>query len=495
MIDLENEILSILDDSSDEKTQTEEKINEISKNNSFPSSPKEDIESSSSSQQNLTQQTPQEQVEVQIQATSVTAATPKPVVNEKVIDSLDELFTNPHEKPLQEENKIESNELVNIEVEKKHKVTIVEPPIQTENESQKKADDNRAKSLAERLRQKAKIAKPKKQLSFSYDLSEESSDSTGLKIVVSQKQKRQLHREQLLEAHARVIKEDINEAPNQEIQEEEYDVEEEEEEEEKNEKLQDNEIAKTVIEELKKEDDEEDKENLSEEELEHRLYERIVEMRLTEDLEEIKKIIRIITGQWRSGKLRFGDIAEGLEKAFEGNEKEMKELETKRMMRKQRKQKRNEEKTRRLTQENITQLIEKAMWIKAGQDENASASDIIRGEMAKLSDNDPRKVIMERLEMEAFVQEERSKNALKERRISKNHMQKVERINSSGSKENSFSKISFKSSQISRQHLFSFNLSKEKAITKENISSPKKTERKPKKVDKKFAELFSKVNK
>ena len=87
---------------------------------------------------------------------------------------------------------------------------------------------------------------------------------------------------------------------------------------------------------------------MTEEQLEHRLYERIVEMRLSEDLEEIKKIIRIITGQWRSGKLRFGDIAEGLEKAFEGNEQEMKDrkdLETKRMMRKQRRQKKNEEKT------------------------------------------------------------------------------------------------------------------------------------------------------
>ncbi|MCL0196237.1 hypothetical protein, partial [Klebsiella pneumoniae] len=87
---------------------------------------------------------------------------------------------------------------------------------------------------------------------------------------------------------------------------------------------------------------------------------------------------------------------------------------------------------------------------KAGSEENASASDIIRGEVARLSDNDPRKEIMQKLEMDAFVQEERAKKALDERRISKNHhMKQVEKLQTSTEKP--ISMIPFKSSHISRQ--------------------------------------------
>lgn len=531
----EEMILRILDDNYDENGQLIYKVEEPKKN-SLPSSPKDDIIEIDTFSQEIVDQPKEFQIQIQ---STIKIQNDKPnnsqndepnnsqnqetnnsqnqgannsqnqgannsqnqAKSAKDFDPLNDLFSNPHEdhdNEMDNEDEEIISEIVGNDTSNHEKSNEQE---ETENQQeeteQSNSADNRAKLIAERLRQKAKLSKPQKQLSLSFDLSNDSSDSVGLRVVVPQKKKRQLFREKMLEEHSKIIKEDINEAPNQEIQEEEYDVEEEEEEEkneekkdEQTEELKNNDIAKAVIEELKNEEDE----NLTDEELEHRLYEKMKEFRLTEDLEEIKKIIRIITGQWRSGKLRFGDLAEGLEKAFEGNEQERKDLENKRMMRKQRKQKKSEEKTRKLTQENISQLIERAMWIKAGQDENASASDIIRGERAKLSDNDPRVAIMERLEMDAFLQEERAKNALKERRISKKQMQKVERT-SSGSRENSFSKITFKSSQISHQHLFSFNLSKDKPISKEKDPSPKKPERKKQKVDKKFAEFLSKINK
>ncbi|OHS94492.1 hypothetical protein TRFO_11120 [Tritrichomonas foetus] len=367
----------------------------------------------------------------------------------------------------------------------------IESILKTAEEPQQKEENvSAARILAERLRQNAQKAKPQKKISFSIDISGETDDKSGLSIILPQKKKRQIMREKMLEEHAAKIKEDINEEPNQEIADEEFEVEEEEEE-APEEEIQNVDLAKTVIEEIKKEG--QDPEKLSEEELEHRLYERVVELRLSEDLEEIKKIIRIITGQWRSGRLRLGN-ADGLEKAFEGNEAERKELETKRMMRKQRKQKRNEEKTRKLTSEGISQLIEKAMWIKAGTDENASASDIIRGEMAMMGEHDPRKAIMERLEMNAFIQEERAKNALNMRRQAQNkQMKRIDRSQQS-SGEFGPSGIKFKSSHISKNSgTFSYTVKEKSQVSKETSSPSKRHEPKNRKYDEHLAAFLNKL--
>ena len=370
---------------------------------------------------------------------------------------------------------------------------VVEEPkdSQIQEQKEKKEDEqpSAAKLLAERLRRNAKNAKPERKISFSFDISEDKEDKSGLKIIIPQAQKRNLLRVKMLEEHSNRIREDINEEPNQEIQDEEYEIEEEEEE-DKLEEIQRTDIAQTVIEELKK--DGKDPEQISEEELEHRLYERVVEMRLSEDLEEIKKIIRIITGQWRSGRLRF-ETSEGLEKAFEGNEAERKELETKRMMRKQRRHNKEQERSRKLTAESISQIIEKAMWIKAGNEENASASDIIRGQMAMMSDRDPRKEIMERLELNAFVQEQRLKDALKERRKSSNQqMKKIDKSQSSG--EIGIHGIKIKSSQIAKsQGSYSFAVQEKSHSSREAKPVKKSSDKKKRDYDKKLAAFLNKL--
>ncbi|KAH0791117.1 hypothetical protein GPJ56_004928 [Histomonas meleagridis] len=342
---------------------------------------------------------------------------------------------------------------------------------------------NPAKLLAEKLRERGKNAKAQTQtliLSGSNDKCEDE----RLKVIISKKQAREVHRKKLFYAHSKSILKEIKEEPNQAIQDEEF----EEEEEEEDINSEDNDpstkevlqtdIAKAAIEELKKE--ETTKEELSPEEMERRLYERVVEMRLSEDLEEIKQIIRIITGQWRSGRLRFGGgTEEGLNKAFEGSEKEKKDLEEKRQIYKQRKQRKGE--ARKITAEKISQIIEKAMWVQAGNSEDASTSDVLRGELAKVGDNDPRKEILERLELNAFLQEKRAQDALNERRKSKSKMVRVER--SSSNDHFGPSGIKLKASDISKkQSNFSFVIRdkiqdekpKKKMPSRKNVSEANK---------------------
>ena len=334
------------------------------------------------------------------------------------------------------------------ELEAKHKEA-------AKQEEPKPAEMTPAQKLAARLRQNAENAKrQKKSVTFAAGLvltadTAPTGTVTGLRVLPSKKQSRELLRADLRRRHGKSVSEEMNEEGNQEMADEEYD----EEEEEEDAPEMKGEIAKAAIEELKKENPAD--EEISEEELERRLYEKVVEMRLSEDMEEIKKIIRIITGQWRSGKLRlFGDGQEGIDKAFEGNDAEKKDLAAKKQMRKQRRARQKEERERRLTSESITQMIERAMWVKAGTDENASASDVLRGQLAMMSDRDPRKEVLERLEMNAFLQERRAKEALKERRSANAHkLTRVARTESGDIADN----LRVKASDISRkQGTFSF---------------------------------------
>lgn len=312
-----------------------------------------------------------------------------------------------------------------------------------------------AQKLAARLRQNAQNARQQKPtVTFQADLVLSSDRSPerpgpGLRVLPGKVQYRELLKRDLRRRHGQSISEEMNEVGDQEMADEEY----EEEEEEEDAPEMKGDIAKATIEELKKENPAETE--VSQEELEKRLYEKVVEMRLSEDMEEIKKIIRIITGQWRSGRLRlFADGQEGIDKAFEGNEKEKKDLAQKKQMRKQRRVRQKEERERRLTSDSITQMIERAMWVKAGTDENASASDVLRGQLAMMSDRDPRKEVLERLEMNAFLQEQRAKEALKERRFANAH--KLKRVARTESGELS-DELKVRPSDVSRKSgTFSF---------------------------------------
>lgn len=338
--------------------------------------------------------------------------------------------------------------------------------------------------LAERLRERGRNAKFQRQIMIipSKDIKIE---DEKLKVIVTKQQAREIEKKRLMFEHGKTIMNEIKEKPNQEIQDEIIEEEEEEEEDiEDNKEILKTDIAKAAIAELQNEETK----NLSNEEVESKLYQRIVEMRLTEDLEEIKQIIRIITGQWRSGRLRYENLTEeGLNKAFEGNEKENKELEMKRKMRKQR---RREEK--RVTSETISNIIEKAMWVQAGASEEASVSDMLRGELAKVGDSDPRKEILERLEMNAFLQERRAQESLNERRKKKNKLTRVDRTYTA-----SFgpSELNLKASDISKKKSsFSFIINDK--IEQEYKSPTKQIEKpiKQTKANKKLQALLNKLN-
>jgi hypothetical protein len=71
--------------------------------------------------------------------------------------------------------------------------------------------------------------------------------------------------------------------------------------------------------------------------------------------------------------------------------------------------------------------------MQAGQQEGASAADVFRGEAAMMSERDPRKEVLEKLEMNAFLRERRSQEALKENRsATAGKLKRIERIDSAG---------------------------------------------------------------
>lgn len=294
-----------------------------------------------------------------------------------------------------------------------------EPQISVEERHEQTA----AQLLAERLRQNAARAKPKKTLVLSADLIKKNEGQEPkekeLIVVASRRKQHDLLKEHLKRLHTENIKQEIVEESDQEIQDEEFEEEEEEEEDKPEEKLEtpeEQQVAKVLTEEL---NSIEPNKELDPEEIEKRMYERVVELRLLEDKAEILKIIRIITGQWRSGRLKQGD--EGMEKAFEGNEKETKELQGKKKMRQQRRVQKRDEQSRVINSQTIAQWIERASWISAGQREDATTSDVIRGELATMADNDPRRQVLERIEMNTFLKEQRAQASLNERRTMKNH--------------------------------------------------------------------------
>ena len=175
------------------------------------------------------------------------------------------------------------------ELEAKHKEA-------AKQEEPKPAEMTPAQKLAARLRQNAENAKrQKKSVTFAAGLvltadTAPTGTVTGLRVLPSKKQSRELLRADLRRRHGKSVSEEMNEEGNQEMADEEYD----EEEEEEDAPEMKGEIAKAAIEELKKENPAD--EEISEEELERRLYEKVVEMRLSEDMEEIKKIIENFPG-------------------------------------------------------------------------------------------------------------------------------------------------------------------------------------------------------
>lgn len=276
--------------------------------------------------------------------------------------------------------------------------------------------------LADRLRKQAQDVKFKSPLKLTADIDDETDQQ--LLVVPSPKAKRRLYRDHLLEKHANIILKDLVEDMDAEMQDgDDYGYEEEEEEDmnEKDTKNDDNvsenksdlnEIEKAVVDEIEKNAD---IETLTDEEIQRQIYEQIVQMRLSADLEEIKKIIRIITGQWRSGNLRKDPKDETLQRTFEGDANERKKLEQKRSERNQRKRIRLEQQVREINAQSIEQMVERAMWIRAAEEEDARDTDIIRGKIARTMSTDPKLEVLERLEEAAFIREIKQKQQNKKK--------------------------------------------------------------------------------
>jgi hypothetical protein len=144
-----------------------------------------------------------------------------------------------------------------------------------------------------------------------------------------------------------------------------------------------------------------------------RLYAKVAEARRIDDAEELMRVIRVITGQWRSGRLRL-DGEDGLDRAFQGTADERARLEAKRRARNQRRARVAEERARTLhTAEDVRRMIDRVMWMQAARQDGASPADVYRGEAAMMGERDPRKEVLERLEMGAFLRERRAQEALR----------------------------------------------------------------------------------
>ena len=262
--------------------------------------------------------------------------------------------------------------------------------------------------LAQKLREKLTY-KPKQELRLTADFHPDK--DSGFIVEPPKKTKRQLLRKQMIEQGNKALFEEVKEDSSDEIMDE---GEEEEEEEEKKEEEKENkedetsnefkEISNAIVEKLDLDD--ENKE-MDEDELEKKIYQQIVDLRLSIDLEELKKIIRIVTGEWRSGSLKRDQAgAEAIEGSFEGNQKDQKALEEKRTMRRQRRQQKMQ-RIEKLTAKSIEELIQKAIYIQKANSENATEADKIRAQAAILGDDSQEAEILEKLEMEAYLKEKR----------------------------------------------------------------------------------------
>jgi hypothetical protein len=278
--------------------------------------------------------------------------------------------------------------------------------------------------LAQRIHDRALSLRPKRELTFKADIPLFSNpDPPVLKVLPNTRQTRSLIRAEMFDAHERDRIRELQQCTEEQVQEEEYEEEEEE--------TIDSEVAKIVAEQLQHENPAE----ISDDELQHRLSEKVAEARRLDDAEEIMRIIQIITGQWRSGRLRMGGGAEeGLDLAFQGTDEERERLEEKRRARNQRRARVIEERKKKMhTAEDIRKMIDRVMWMQAGQAEGASAADMYRGEAAMMSERDPRKEVLEKLEMNAFLRERRAGEALKERRsTTAGKLKRIERVDSGG---------------------------------------------------------------
>jgi hypothetical protein len=186
-----------------------------------------------------------------------------------------------------------------------------------------------------------------------------------------------------------------------EVVEEEYSEVEEEEEE-----AVEPELVKAVTDSLKDE-----KEELSQEELERRIYAAVVEQRTEEDMDEIRRIVQIISGQWRSGHFRRHAGEDAVQQSLTGTAEQQKKFEEKRKARNQKRARQAEERATRMSAGSVRQIVERAMWMQAANSPDASPMDRLRASQAKLGNRDPRKEMLERVEMNAFLRAERARDA------------------------------------------------------------------------------------
>jgi hypothetical protein len=227
-----------------------------------------------------------------------------------------------------------------------------------------------------------------------------------------------------MDLHHEQLGQELNEAPAEPVQEEEY-SDEEEEEEDAHEAI-DSTVLKSVTDELENIDPE-----IDIAELEHRLYQRIAESRLEEDYEDIMKIVRIISGQWRSGHFRH-QTDNTVNEAFVGNETERRRFEQKRKSRNEKRARQAEARSAPITSGTIHDMIERCIWLRLGSTEDATEMDRLRMEACKRDADPTKRDILERLEMEQFLKEQRAKEAAKERRSEKTgHFEPVSRTQSS----------------------------------------------------------------
>ena len=333
----------------------------------------------------------------------------EPKTEEKPVEEVNEQ----EDKSSDEENSYDDEKTNEIQEENEE---IKEDQPQEEEKTDDKEPEKTTKTLgnaylADKLMEKLRY-RPKKEIVLHADFGDKT--DAELVVVPPKNKQRKMFRKMMIERGNRAIVEENMEYSSDEIMDENDEDEEEEEDkkEEGNEEL--NEISKAIVEKL--DIDKEENKELDEEDLEKKIYQQVADLRLAIDLEEIKKIIKIITGEWRSGTLRSEAAgAEAIDGAFNGDQKERKELEEKRTMRRQRKQQKVQ-KIERLTAQSLEELIQKAIYIQKAQDENATEADKLRGQAAMLGDNNPDAEILEKLEMEEFLKSKRVREVQEMRR-------------------------------------------------------------------------------
>lgn len=384
-----------------------------------------------------------------------------------------------------------------------------EPPKEIEAPKPKKVLGN--PELIEKLRKRRESLKKDKKVNLTDVLSADFFNNQDPSLTIlppsGVKGRNMLRRQMQIMADKQILDEARADRGN-EIQDEEFEEEEEEEEEKKEgegnaegettegEKKELDPLSKVVVEKLNNEIGEDTE--LTEEEIEKKIYQDIVNMRLAVDIEEIKKVIRIITGEWRSGKLRGTATAGGdsIDGAFQGNQEENKKLAEKRTMRNQRRKQRIETQLEALNGNTMEQLIQKAMWIQKANSEDATWADKLRARQAFLADGDQRKAVLEDMEFREWQREQRLKEYEKWKEKAEKNKDKSNKKEFSNKNPAAFAPVGPMKKNIDRKASTSFTYIREEAekpVVK--FKEPEKIIDIPEaKSNKKLAEFLSRSN-